>query len=1477
MIPEYAPTAVTTAASRLRSKAQNGHALMPIPLTNHGIPSVTSRQRPRALPLELETVEGRHNIAHKPPPKKERVLGLQEAPTYYPSEDEFKDPFKYIVSIADEGKEYGIIKIVPPDSWRPEFALDTERFWFKTRRQELNSMEGGTRANLNFLDQLHKFHKQRGVTLNKLPSVDRRPLDLYHLKKSVDMRGGFEVVCKKKQWAEIGRELGYSGKIMTSLSSSLKNSYQKYVLPYEKYLINAKPLVQQQIAAEQGGPLTPVKRSRTVSSSNSSTEPHSRMGSASPQTDRVAQLVQINDLKRLASPDRDSYSQVKSEQDSDDVVMRDSLSRDSSAAEETIDERRSSKRLRKSAEAEQPPTVAGSNMVLHREIGAVKRMNQQAQSRKPGENCEVCGRGDDALNMLLCDGCDAGYHMSCLKPQLKGIPDYDWYCDKCLVGTGEFGFEDGQVYNLRQFQEKAKNFKDHYYSGKMSVDPKTKKPHEVTEDEVEAEFWRLVEDVNDTVEVEYGADIHSTIHGSGFPTIERNPLDPYSTDPWNLNIMPLHEKSLFRHIKTDVSGMTVPWLYVGMIFSTFCWHSEDHYTYSANYQHFGATKTWYGIPGADADKFEEAMRKAVPELFEQQPDLLFQLVTMLSPKRLIEEGVRCYAIDQRPGEFVITFPQAYHAGFNHGFNFNEAVNFAPADWEPYGKFSVETYQDYRKLPVFSHDELLLTAAARDNSIETASWLGPALATMEEQEMAMRDHIRHLCPNIREEYLSVDLPDAEIQCAYCNTYCYLSQILCPCTPNIVCLNHYDELCDCDRSRRILRIRLKDDEVASIVSKVRDRAHKPTEWHEKYERLMADSEKPTLRALRSLLTESEKIPYALPEAEPLRKTVETANKWVEEVQNILARKQQHRRKNDRPSRRGSVKPSETESEFRKPEDIFKLLDEVEKMPFYTPEIDLLKERVEQMNDFTKRAGHLLTNPIEKMDEYIALIETGIALKLDFPQIAALENCYAKLQWKETVNDALKTYIYLQDVGALLIEGSKLGFDDTEPVFKKLLKAKVNGDTWERDVNKLLESEKLDYDHLENMYDEAATASVTKETYDALEKVLLKHKEANEAIASFLEQASRENVKDRAPYREVRRVMDSLKDLPIKPSRAGELEKQAKVVDEWLRKGKKLFGKSNAPLHILRSHLESVEKRNRNCFSLNDEPRVPAEPASHEPTPEPDNESRFKTDSHREVFCICRLPESGIMIECELCHEWYHNRCLKIPRGTIKDADCYTCPICDYRIRIYRDSDRPKLEDLEQWEQDATTLPLCPDELNILHTINVTARKFRDFLQQFVSPASASPPVDINTMRFYLRKLEGGDILLVSETNYFRRETHRLAPVAPDPPPMTETSLSTRKPRAAKRDTSATNSPMATPSITPMPTSEDVKLRFNDIPDTPMTLVHKDRSPVGVELPPLLVERSMPVPTNILLAQRILTPAYYQDDIDMNDTINVINDRS
>ena len=88
----------------------------------------------------------------------------------------------------------------------------------------------------------------------------------------------------------------------------------------------------------------------------------------------------------------------------------------------------------------------------------------------------------------------------------------------------------------------------------------------------------------------------------------------------------------------------------------------------------------YGVPRDYADKFEEVMRSSAPELFENHPDLLHHLTTTMNPATLVKHGVPVVRTNQCAGEFVVTFPRAYHAGFNQGYNFAEAVNICPADW-----------------------------------------------------------------------------------------------------------------------------------------------------------------------------------------------------------------------------------------------------------------------------------------------------------------------------------------------------------------------------------------------------------------------------------------------------------------------------------------------------------------------------------------------------------------------------------------------------------------------------------------------------------------------------------------------------------------------------------------------------------------------------------------------------------------------------
>lgn len=114
--------------------------------------------------------------------------------------------------------------------------------------------------------------------------------------------------------------------------------------------------------------------------------------------------------------------------------------------------------------------------------------------------------------------------MFCLDPPLTTIPKGKWFCPTCFLGTGgDFGFDEGQEHSLSSFQARDLEFRRcwwsiHSPSHKSAPDLNDPTVNYlgntvVTEHDVENEFWRLVQSPSETVEIEYGADVHSTTHG----------------------------------------------------------------------------------------------------------------------------------------------------------------------------------------------------------------------------------------------------------------------------------------------------------------------------------------------------------------------------------------------------------------------------------------------------------------------------------------------------------------------------------------------------------------------------------------------------------------------------------------------------------------------------------------------------------------------------------------------------------------------------------------------------------------------------------------------------------------------------------------------------------------------------------------------------------------------------------------------------
>ncbi|XP_044588570.1 bromodomain adjacent to zinc finger domain protein 2B isoform X2 [Cotesia glomerata] len=71
---------------------------------------------------------------------------------------------------------------------------------------------------------------------------------------------------------------------------------------------------------------------------------------------------------------------------------------------------------------------------------SLKATNQYNQllTTSQSSNCQFCHSGDNEDQLLLCDGCDRGYHTYCFRPKMENIPDGDWYCHECMnKATGE--------------------------------------------------------------------------------------------------------------------------------------------------------------------------------------------------------------------------------------------------------------------------------------------------------------------------------------------------------------------------------------------------------------------------------------------------------------------------------------------------------------------------------------------------------------------------------------------------------------------------------------------------------------------------------------------------------------------------------------------------------------------------------------------------------------------------------------------------------------------------------------------------------------------------------------------------------------------------------------------------------------------------------------------------------------------------------
>ncbi|XP_038660191.1 lysine-specific demethylase 4C-like isoform X2 [Scyliorhinus canicula] len=219
-------------------------------------------------------------------------------------------------------------------------------------------------------------------------------------------------------------------------------------------------------------------------------------------------------------------------------------------------------------------------------------------------------------------------------------------------------------YNIQKKQLTVKEFKCLANSDKYCT------PRHLDYEDLERKYWKNLTFVAPI----YGADVSGSLYNEDI-------------DEWNISRLNTILDVVAEESGIAIEGVNTPYLYFGMWKTTFAWHTEDMDLYSINYLHFGEPKSWYAVPPEQGKRLERLAQGFFPSSSQGCDAFLRHKMTLISPSILKKYGIPFDKITQEAGQFMITFPYGYHAGFNHGFNCAESTNFATIRWLDYGKIA----------------------------------------------------------------------------------------------------------------------------------------------------------------------------------------------------------------------------------------------------------------------------------------------------------------------------------------------------------------------------------------------------------------------------------------------------------------------------------------------------------------------------------------------------------------------------------------------------------------------------------------------------------------------------------------------------------------------------------------------------------------------------------------------------------------------
>ncbi|XP_028836365.1 protein Jumonji isoform X1 [Denticeps clupeoides] len=391
----------------------------------------------------------------------------------------------------------------------------------------------------------------------------------------------------------------------------------------------------------------------------------------------------------------------------------------------------------------------------------------------------------------------------------------------------------GKSVSLTTFYRTARNTMNMWFSKEPDVA------------EVEEEYWRIVEEKERHVAVHCGR-VDTKTQGSGFPL---GKSEPFSKHGWNLAVLPSNSGSILRHLGA-VPGVTIPWLNIGMVFSTSCWSRDQNCLPYIDYLHTGADCIWYCIPAEEKTKLDKVVHSLLQANGTPGLEMLEKNI-MISPEVLCQEGIKIHRTVQKCGQFVVCFPGTFVSKICCGYSISETVHFATSQWMTMGYESAKELKRRQIEEPFSTERLLYqiaTCESRRGNRHLQSTISSLLKDLRDIEISQRQNLfkaglrsaaryRTLdssqpashCRKKLNGWLAEDTSDR--RCQACKHLCYLSMVVQESDNVVFCLECALRLVQKRRSSRGLKMmyRYDEEQINALVNRVGGRVRERTsEW-------------------------------------------------------------------------------------------------------------------------------------------------------------------------------------------------------------------------------------------------------------------------------------------------------------------------------------------------------------------------------------------------------------------------------------------------------------------------------------------------------------------------------------------------------------------------------------------------------------------------------------------------------------------------